>query len=79
MATVNTDTIEIKVSELLRDDQPNAAILDADTITQLIDIIQELVGDKRVMSFLKDLNATKHELEEVTGTNDQLFVKGQAK
>jgi hypothetical protein len=40
---------------------------------------QELVGDKRVMSFLKDLNATKHELEEVTGTNDQLFVKGQAK
>ena len=38
---------------------------------------QDLVGDKHVMSFLKDLNATKHELEEVTGTNDQLFVKGK--
>ena len=38
---------------------------------------QELVGEKRAMSFLKDLNATKHELEEVTGTNDQLFVKGK--
>jgi len=38
---------------------------------------QEQVGEKRVMSFLKDLNATKHELEQVTGTNDQLFVKGQ--
>jgi hypothetical protein len=38
---------------------------------------QELVGEKRVMSFLKDLNATKHDLEEVTGTNDQLFVKGK--
>jgi hypothetical protein len=49
MATINSDTIEIKVSELLRDDQPNAAILDADTIAQLIDIIQELVGDKRLV------------------------------
>ena len=38
---------------------------------------QELVGEKRVMSFLKDLNATKHGLEEVTGTNDQLFVKAK--
>ena len=38
---------------------------------------QDLVGEKRVMSFLKDLNATKHELEQVTGTNDQLFVKGK--
>ena len=49
MATINSDTIEIKVSELLRDDQSTAAILDADTITQLIDIIQELVGDKRLV------------------------------
>ena len=38
---------------------------------------QELVGEKRAMSFLKDLNATKHDLEEVTGTNDQLFVKSK--
>lgn len=38
---------------------------------------QELVGEKRIMSFLKDLNATKHDLEEITGTNDQLFVKGK--
>jgi hypothetical protein len=38
---------------------------------------QELVGEKRAMSFLKDLNTTKHDLEEVTGTNDQLFVKSK--
>jgi hypothetical protein len=38
---------------------------------------QELVGEKRAMSFLKDLNANKHDLEEVTGINDQLFVKGK--
>ena len=38
---------------------------------------QELVGEKRVMSFLKDLNANRHDLEEVTGTNDQLFVKSK--
>lgn len=49
MATVNTDTIEIKVSELLRDEQPAAVILDAEVLTQLVDIIQELVGDKRLV------------------------------
>jgi ABC-type arginine transport system ATPase subunit len=49
MATINSDTIEIKVSELLRDDQPTSAIMDAEVLAQLIDIIQELVGDKRLV------------------------------
>lgn len=38
---------------------------------------QHLVGEKRKLSFLKDLAKDKHELEEVTGTNDELFPKAK--
>jgi hypothetical protein len=36
---------------------------------------QNLVGDKRVMSMLKDLTSSKRELEQYSGVNDQLFAK----
>ena len=49
MAKLNSDTIEIKVSELVKDDEPTAVILDADLVTQLVEIIEQLVGDKRLV------------------------------
>jgi len=36
---------------------------------------QDLVGEKHNLSFLKGLSSTSRGLEEVVGTNDQLFVK----
>jgi len=36
---------------------------------------QDLVGDNQKMGLLKELNKTKHELEQYTGVNDQLLAK----
>jgi len=36
---------------------------------------QDLVGDKHAMSLLKELNKTKHSLEQYTGVNDELLAK----
>ena len=49
MAKLNSDTIEIKVSELIKDDAPAVEILDAEILAQLIEIIEQLVGDKRLV------------------------------
>jgi hypothetical protein len=49
MAKLNSDTIEIKVSELVRDDATTAVILDAELIAQLVEVIEQLVGDKRLV------------------------------
>lgn len=49
MAKLNSDTIEIKVSELVKDDTPTVAILDAELIAQLLEVIEQLVGDKRLV------------------------------
>jgi len=49
MAKLNSDTIEIKVSELIKDDAPAEEILDADLIAQLTEVIEQLVGDKRLV------------------------------
>ena len=49
MAKLNSETIEIKVSELVRDDATTAEILDAELITQLLEVIEQLVGDKRLV------------------------------
>jgi hypothetical protein len=40
---------------------------------------QDIVGEKHLMSFLKDLSKTKHAGEEVTGYNDQILAKGAPK
>jgi hypothetical protein len=40
---------------------------------------QDLVGDKHLMSFLKELSQTKHDGEQVTGYNDQILAKGAPK
>jgi len=49
MAKLNEDIIEIKVSELVKDDAPTAVILDADLLTQLLEVIEQLVGEKRLV------------------------------
>ena len=49
MAKLNEETIEIKISELLRDTDDTNSILDADTLGQLLAVIEELVGEKRVV------------------------------
>lgn len=36
---------------------------------------QELVGQKHLLSFIKELEKTKHDLAEVEGINDQLLAK----
>lgn len=54
MAKINEDAIIIKVSELLRDDQPEAVILDGDVVEQLQAVIQELVGANRLVEVIKN-------------------------
>jgi hypothetical protein len=49
MAKLNSDTIEIKVSELVKDDATTVEILDADLITQILEVVEQLVGDKRLV------------------------------
>lgn len=53
MAKINEDAIIIKVSELLRDDQPEAVIFDGDVVEQLQAIIQELVGSNKLVEIIK--------------------------
>jgi hypothetical protein len=49
MAKLNQDKITITISEMVRDDQPTAVILDAEVLEQLLTVIQELVGEKRLV------------------------------
>jgi hypothetical protein len=49
MAKLNEDIIEIKVSELVKDDTPPTVILDADLLAQLLEVIEQLVGEKRLV------------------------------
>lgn len=49
MAKLNSDTLEIKVSELVKDDAPTVEILDAELISQIAEVIEQLVGDKRLV------------------------------
>jgi hypothetical protein len=53
MAKLNEDAVLIKVSELLRDDQPSAVILDAELVSQLEEVIQQLVGDKCMVEIVR--------------------------
>lgn len=53
MAKINEDAIVIKISELLRDDQPTAVILDGDVLEQLQAVIQELVGANRLVEIIR--------------------------
>lgn len=49
MAKLNSETIEIKISELLKDNVEAKAILDDNLIVQLFEVIETLVGEKRLV------------------------------
>jgi hypothetical protein len=49
MAKINQDKLTITISEMVRDDDPTAVILDAEVLEQLLAVIQELVGEKRLV------------------------------
>lgn len=49
MAKLNSETIEIKISELVRDDFPTAAIINDETLAELLAVIEQLVGEKRLV------------------------------
>jgi hypothetical protein len=53
MAKLNEDIIVIKASELLKDNDDAPIIFDAEMISQLEIIIQELVGEKRLVEINK--------------------------
>jgi ABC-type arginine transport system ATPase subunit len=54
MAKLNQDKITITISEMVRNDEPTALILDAEVMEQLLAVIQELVGDKRMIEIEVD-------------------------
>jgi hypothetical protein len=49
MAKLNQDKITITISEMVRNEEPTAVILDAEVLEQLLTVIQELVGQKRLV------------------------------
>ena len=49
MAKLNQETIEINISELLKDNDEAEMILDNNLIVQLIEVIETLVGEKRLV------------------------------
>lgn len=55
MARIYEEKITIKISEMIRDNQGQSnAILDADTVEQLIAILQELVGGNRLIELITE-------------------------
>jgi hypothetical protein len=49
MAKLNEETIEIKISELLKDSDQASPILEAEILEQIITVLEELVGPKRMV------------------------------
>ena len=56
MAKLNEQMLVIKVSELLRDNQPANEILNADIIGQLEQVIAELAGAGKVVEIIQEEN-----------------------
>lgn len=54
MAKLNQDKLTITISEMVRDEDPTAVILDAEVLEQLLTVIQELVGEKRLVEVSYD-------------------------
>ena len=46
--------VVIKVSELLKDDADAAGILDDDMLASLEEVIQELVGESKLVELIKE-------------------------
>jgi hypothetical protein len=49
MAKLNSNTLTITISEMVRDDEPTDLILDEEVLEQLLTVVQTLVGEKRLI------------------------------
>jgi hypothetical protein len=49
MAKLNEQVLEIKITEMLKDNEVQSLILDGETVSQLLAIIEELVGPKKMV------------------------------
>jgi hypothetical protein len=54
MAKLNESMFVVKVSELLKDDQPATPIFDEDTINSIEQVIQELAGAGKLVEIIKE-------------------------
>ena len=54
MAKLNESMIVVKVSELLKDNQPAHPIFDDETINSIEQVIQELAGAGKLVEIIKE-------------------------
>ncbi len=54
MAKLNEDMVVIKVSELLKDGADEAQVLSEDVISNLEAVVQELVGEGKLVEIIKE-------------------------
>lgn len=53
MAKLNEEKIEIKISELVPDREEPTTVLENDLLDQLQEVIQQLVGEKRLVEIYR--------------------------
>ena len=53
MAKINELSLVVKISELLKDDEEFAPIMDSETLAQLVAVIQELSGNKALVEVVE--------------------------
>ena len=56
MAKLNEDMVVIKVSELLKDSDPQRKILDQDIVSTIEAAVQELVGSGKLVEIIQEAN-----------------------
>ena len=56
MAKLNEDMVVIKVSELLKDSDPQRIILDQDIVSTIEAAVQELVGPGKLVEIIQEEN-----------------------
>ena len=49
MAQLNESTLIVKISKLLKDDEELVNLVDADTVTNLEAVLEELIGDPKAL------------------------------
>ena len=60
MAKLNEDMVVIKVSELLKDSDPQRKILDQDIVSTIEAAVQELVGAGKLVEIIQEANHEWH-------------------
>ncbi len=62
MAKMHEEMVVIKVSELLKDDADENEIIDAELIENLEAVIQELVGDSKLVELIRGRIICAHKI-----------------